>query len=83
MHDNWMVSVAAVCRARTGILRAEPVSQAASEHEVVREQPQGSPHRGQCERGDLPVQVTDGIRPSPVTRRAAAGGALPRLAARL
>lgn len=34
-----MVSVAAVCRARTDILRAEPVFQAAYEHEVVREQP--------------------------------------------
>jgi hypothetical protein len=40
MHDNWMVSVAAVCRARTDILRAEPVFQSACEHKaVVREQP--------------------------------------------
>jgi hypothetical protein len=29
MHDNWMVSVAAVCRARADILRAEPVFQPA------------------------------------------------------
>ena len=35
MHDNWMVSVAAVCRARTDILCAEPVFQAAGEHEVA------------------------------------------------
>jgi hypothetical protein len=39
MHDNWMVSVAAACRARMDILRAEPVFQAAYEHEVVGEQP--------------------------------------------
>jgi hypothetical protein len=41
------------------------------------------PRRSQCERDGLPVQVADGIRPSQVTRRAAAPGALPRLAARL
>ena len=40
MHDNWMVSVAAVCRARMDILRAELVFQAACEHKaVMREQP--------------------------------------------
>ena len=39
MHDNWMASVAAVCRARMDILRAESVFQAACEHEVVGEQP--------------------------------------------
>jgi hypothetical protein len=39
MHENWMVSVAAVCRARTDILCAEPMFRAACEHEVVGDRP--------------------------------------------
>jgi hypothetical protein len=39
MHNNLVVSMAALCCARMDILRAEPVLQAAYEHGVVRERP--------------------------------------------